>query len=203
MEDHRRSHRFKNDDFSIEIIESSDDRSYIELREEYYISHLNTFENGLNESRGGKGWGHNDPKFTTRGFRFSEESRLKMSNSAKKRAMREGYHIRSAMSKKAWSNLDYAKHQSDSKRGKRLHKPKISDDQIDLIRSQFEAEKNALEIEAQRQSEINVKLGRYPTTPERLFAKKHEGELPVSLFTLIAIVSNKRRTKRLPSLCKS
>jgi hypothetical protein len=203
MEDHRRSDRFENDDFSIEILESSDDRSYIERREEHYISHFNTFENGLNESRGGKGWGHNDPKFTTRGFRFSEESKLKMSSSAKQRAAREGYHTRSAMSKKAWSNLDYAKRQSDIKKGKRLHKPKVSDDQIDLIRSEFEAERNALEIEAQKQSEINIKLGRFPTTAERLFAKKHEGEFPISMFTLIAIISNKRRTKRLPSLCKS
>ena len=68
-------------------------------REEYWINSLDTFNNGLNESPSGKGCGHNSPNFTTLGYKFSDEQRKKMSESAKKRAKREGFDIRSKRSK--------------------------------------------------------------------------------------------------------
>ena len=83
MGDHKRSNRFKNDEFDVTVLEESVDRNYIEQREEYWIEKLDTWKNGLNESSSGKGYGHNSPNFTTLGYKFTDVQREKMSKSAK------------------------------------------------------------------------------------------------------------------------
>lgn len=82
MNSHKYSNRFKNNTFDIDIIEENNSYEYIQNREEYYIKQYSAFDNGLNESINGKG-NHLSKRFTTRGFKFSEESRRKMSNAKK------------------------------------------------------------------------------------------------------------------------
>jgi predicted GIY-YIG superfamily endonuclease len=203
MDEHRRSERFKDSEFDIEILEHSKDRKFIEEREEFHIKRLKTFESGLNESPGGKGWGHNDPKFTTREFKFSEESRRKMSISGKLRAAREGHEKRVENTKKAWANPEYVKRQIEVKKGKRLHKPLISDERVDEMRKHFDSVKNDLEQQAKIRSERNLKLGRFPVTAYKLFGEQYFSQYPeVTQATIVAIVANKRRLCPLPALYK-
>lgn len=85
---HCHSGRFS-DDFTMTVIYSSKDRDHIEDMEEEFIRIYDSYHNGLNLTESGKGWGHKSKKFTTLGFRFSEESKARMSESRKK-AIREG-----------------------------------------------------------------------------------------------------------------
>lgn len=204
MDDHRRSKRFENSNFDVEILERSVDRKFIEEREEFHIKRLKTFETGLNGSRGGKGWGHNGPKFTTKGFKFSEESKQKMSISGKARAIREGQQKRAESAKIAWSNPEYVKRQIESKKGKRLHKPRISDERVSEMRKHFESVKNDLEQQAKTRSECNLKLGRFPVSACKLFGEQYSDLYPeVNQASVVAIVANKIRLCPLPALYKS
>lgn len=51
------------------------------------ITEHDTFHSGLNKTYSGKGNHHNSKKFTTKGFKFTEESKKKMSLSAKRRGI--------------------------------------------------------------------------------------------------------------------
>lgn len=203
--DHKRSKRFKDCGFDYQILEESTDRSYIEKQEEYYINKYDTYQNGLNESPQGKGWGHNSSNFTTLGYVYSEESRKKMSESAKKRAEREGFNLRSKRSKENWKNPNYISKQSEVRKGKRLRPLKISDETVAEIRSLYEQEK--VEIEQQLVS-INKERkeknsGWKPLTVHSEFAKKYCDHYNVSKNFIVGVVLWKTRTKILPSIYKS
>ena len=205
MGDHKRSNRFKGDDFDVQILEESNDRNYIEGREEYWINSLDTFNNGLNESPSGKGCGHNSPNFTTLGYKFSDEQRKKMSESAKKRAKREGFHIRSKRSKENCKNPEYIRKQKESKSGKRLRPPKLTDNQVDEIRDTFAKELDKIKEELIPINEERRKKnsGWKPITPYSTFARKYCEYYNVTAKCIADIVSGKTRTERLPSIYKS
>lgn len=203
MGDHKRSKRFRNDEFTIEILEKSLDRSYIEQRESELIEELDTYNNGLNESPSGKGYGHNSKNFTTLGYIFSEESRKKMSESAKKRGggpeqMRE-------ISLNQWSDPKIRKHHSEIRKGKRLRKPKLSDEIVVEIRLFYESIKDQLEKECRDiNEERNKKNSSWKkTNTAQLFGNKYSEKYSVSNTLLRDIVLWKTRTKVLPSICKS
>lgn len=84
---HRSSERFSMGIKKIEILEEVDDYKKAEKLEEYYIEKYDTYKNGLNQTKNGKG---ENPGLSTLGFRFSQESRKKMSEAAKKRIERDG-----------------------------------------------------------------------------------------------------------------
>ena len=205
MGDHKRSKRFRNDSFDITLLEESDDRSYIESRETYWINHLDTYHNGLNESPSGKGWGHNSPNFTTLGYVYSDEARAKMSAAAKARAAREGFNVRSEASKKGWANggEEYREHQKNVRKGKRLSPPKLTDEEVSNIRLMWSQEKQQLERECEKWNEEAKRKGWKLRTPEGLFYIKHKDDYNVSKPTIVNIVKNKCRTEILPSICKS
>lgn len=197
MGDHKRSKRFRDDEFTIEILEKSTDREYINEREEYWIQKLDTYKNGLNESWSGKGYGHNSSNFTTQGYIFSEESRKKMSESAKKRCdsnkMRE-------ISKSQWDDPEIRKHHSEIRKGKRLRKPKISDEVVAEIRNHYENEKIKCEKEIKEYNETAKKKGWPQKTPSSHFARKYAEHYKCSNVTLKGIIEWKIRTKVLPSI---
>lgn len=203
MGDHKRSLRFRNDEFNIEILEKSLDRSYIEQRESELIEELDTYNNGLNESPSGKGYGHNSENFTTLGYIFSEESRKKMSESAKNRGgcseqMRQ-------LSLNQWSDPKMRKHHSEIRKGKRLSKPKISDELVEEIKLKFKSIYEDLQKECDQ-----INKDRYSKNPSykktnvyQLFAKKYHKEYNVSLPTIKNIVSGKSRNNKLPMMKKN
>lgn len=202
MGDHKRSKRFRNDEFTIEILEKSNDRQYINEREEYWIQKLDSFNNGLNESWSGKGYGHNSSNFTTEGYIYSEKSRKRMSESAKKRCdpekMRE-------ISKKQWNDPKIRKHHSEIRKGKRLRKPKLSDEKVAEIRLFYESIKNQLEKECKVINEERHKKNSSwkKTNTAQLFGNKYSEKYSVSNTLLRDIVLWKTRTQVLPSICKS
>jgi hypothetical protein len=200
---HKRSKRFRDDDFTVKILEKNEDRQYINDREEYWIRKLDTFNNGLNESWSGKGYGHNSPNFTTTGYLFSEESREKIRQSAKKRGLDSEYMRQ--MSINQWKNPEMRKHHSEIRKGKRLSKPKLSDERVAEIRSFYESIKDQLEKECEiinkKRHEKNSSWKK--TNAAQLFAKKYSEKYSVSDTLLRGIVLWKTRTKILPSMCKS
>lgn len=75
---HRLDDRFRDTNFSMEIIFEDENREEVESKETYFIEKYDTFHNGLNRTITGKGSGHSSPFFTTLGKKFSVESREKM-----------------------------------------------------------------------------------------------------------------------------
>lgn len=78
LTEHKNSKRFK--EFGIKeytILEECETYNEAEILEEKYIKKFDSFHNGLNNSINGKG-NHLSKKFTTKGFKFSEESKRKM-----------------------------------------------------------------------------------------------------------------------------
>lgn len=199
---HKRSKRFRGIGFDYEILEESTDRSYIEKQEEYWIQELDTYNNGLNDSPSGKGWGHNSPNFTTLGFVFSDESRKKMSESAKKRAAEEGFEIRSQRSKSNWDNPEYVEKQKDVRKGKRLGPLKISDEQVNNIRDHYKKEYDSLIEHCKKINEERHKKNPSwrKTNPGVEFGKLYQNQYGCSSKQLENIVLWKTRTKVLPSL---
>ena len=86
ISDHLRSERFAVGVKSIEILKECSSYQEAKDLEEFYINEYDTFYNGLNNTIDGKG-NHLSEAFTTLGFKFSEQSRKKMSDSAKARGM--------------------------------------------------------------------------------------------------------------------
>jgi hypothetical protein len=205
MGDHKRSLRFKDDGFDVEVLEESTDRGYIEAREEYWISKLDTYENGLNESWSGKGWGHRSPNFTTLGYVYSEESRKKMSDSAKERARREGSEARAERSRALYRDPEYRAKQVAAKKGKRLRPPKITDEQVFEIRALYESQKEEIEKEVSLLNEERYKKNPSwkPSLPHSYFAKKYATKYNATPKYLSDILLWKTRKEVLPSLYKN
>jgi hypothetical protein len=89
---------------NFEILEGPVPYETAERLEETYIEKFNSYYDGLNRSIDGKG-NHVSKNFTTAGKRFSEESKQKMSISAKARIEKFGPQINdySQETKSAWS----------------------------------------------------------------------------------------------------
>jgi len=120
--DHSRSERFAMGIKKIEILKECDSYDEAEDLEEYYISLYGTFNSGLNLSLNGKG-NHLCSSFTTKGLKFSDESKLKMSLSAKKRIIRDG-------PPKIKVTEELRKKWSDQRKGICWGPKKITDDQF-------------------------------------------------------------------------
>ena len=203
MNSHKIDERFRDDEFDVQVLEESKDRSYIEKMEEEYIKKYDTYDNGLNKSRGGKGYGHNSPKFNTLGYQFTEEQRRNMSEAAKKRAQREGHEKRSEICKKGWLDPKHREHQSNVRKNKRLTPPKISDDQVDEIRKMWEEERPSITESLVEYNEKQKSLGRMELSPEGHFSRKYASQYNVTPVTIKNIITWKSRTKVLPAIYKS
>lgn len=204
MYDHARSSRF-NGEFEITVLNSFDSRKEAEYHEELYINYFKTFENGLNETPSGKGFGHNSPKFTTLGFAYSEKSKQKMSESAKNRAKREGKEKRSLIAKRGWINggSEYRKYMSDIRKGKRLRKPKLTDEQVEEIKRDFENKKPVLQKELDRLLPIYRKKSWREPSLIGLYYKQTKDKWNVSGTLIAGIIKGTHRKCPLPSLCQS
>jgi len=77
MREHRMHKRFKSYSFHYTIVLESKNYDFIQDQEPIFIKLYNSFKCGLNESINGKG-NHLCPRFTTKGFKYSEASKLLM-----------------------------------------------------------------------------------------------------------------------------
>ena len=73
MSAHKKDDVFVGHIFKYEILSIADSHDEILEYETHYVQILNTFENGLNKTKHGKGFGHSSSKFTTLGKEFTEE----------------------------------------------------------------------------------------------------------------------------------
>lgn len=88
VENRLRSHKSKRDVKSFDIIYQSKDKEHILDMEETFISEYDSYNNGLNKTKNGKGiFG---VRYDTSGFKFSKESKQLMSRKAKERIKRLG-----------------------------------------------------------------------------------------------------------------
>lgn len=196
---HKRSERFAGIGFSTEILDESSDRTYIEKREEYWIEKYDSFHNGLNCTKEGKGYS-NSALFTTNGFKFSEESKAKMSKAAKSEKRSE--HMRKICSE-MWADPEKRKHHSEVRKGKRLRRPKLTDLKVEEIRKHFNTIKDLLQPEVNKINEERHKKNSSwkKTNCEILFAQKFYQQYGVTSTCIALIVKNKTRTESLPSIC--
>lgn len=173
---HRSSVRFRGHPFECVILAESDSPDLFQQEKEYIQRHRTLYPDGLNVSVDGKG-NHNAPSFSTRGFRFSEESRKRMSESSKKRIRTTGWK-HSEVTKKQWSQ---------ERIGKCWKRPVLSREQWeDLCRVW------------QERPDLALTSNGKPISYERAFAKQYAvvfGLTPNGLFNLIA---NRLKTFRFP-----
>ena len=173
---HKTTDRFKNHQFYLEIIEYSTSKEYIDMKEEYYIKQLDTYNSGLNESINGKG-NHFSDKFTTLGFKYSKKSRQKMSKSAKNRVAKLG-----AQFKGKKHSSQTKKNFSDIRKGK-IVQYKISKKIYEKIRKEFEATK-------QNYASFISKNGKI-LTEQRQFAKNVCKKYNISVNMIVNILNHK------------
>ena len=86
MREHRKSVRFANSAFIYEILIETSSEQDLYILEKEYIEKFDTYNNGLNLTPTGAGL-NDGVKFTTLGFKFSKESREKMSKAKKGKEM--------------------------------------------------------------------------------------------------------------------
>lgn len=173
---HKTTERFKNRNFTFEILEESTSKSYIDMKEEYYIKHFDTFNSGLNESINGKG-NHLCDNFTTLGFQYSKESREKMSKSAKARVERLGVPFKgkkhSEQTRKNWSKV----------RKGRLFQYKLSEEVYKQLRKEFESTKDKYTAYVAQNGKI--------LTSQRQFAKDVSQKYKISVNMIVNILERK------------
>lgn len=121
--DHSRSQRFSLGIKNIEILKECDTYEEAEDLEEYYVSLYDTFNSGLNLSINGKG-NHLCSSFTTKGFKYSDESRKKMSEKAKARGISDNC-------LKACRSKESRRKQSAKRKGICWSPQKLTQEQID------------------------------------------------------------------------
>lgn len=86
INEHSKSSRFSLGVSKFEVLDECSTYKEAELKEEYYIEKYNTHKHGLNLTSDGKGL-NGKCDFNTLGFKFSSDSRAKMSVSAKARGV--------------------------------------------------------------------------------------------------------------------
>lgn len=99
---HRRSLRFTQLKISTVEVLFDGDYEECEALEESFIAEYDTFKNGLNLTSKGKGKSQSQ-KFNTRGYKFSQRSRTKMSESRKRRTDRVRGYKHSVHTRQNWS----------------------------------------------------------------------------------------------------
>lgn len=172
---HKNSKRFKNYDFKFEILEESNSREYIMMKEEYYIEKLDSYKNGLNESIDGKG-NHLSENFTTFNYEYSKESKLKMSKSAKNRVNKFGAPFKGKLHSEETKNK-----LSKIRKGK-IHSTKASNQVYKDLRNEFKnSEKNIIEYKSKNGKKL---------TKERIFAKRVYEKYNLSENHIVNILKN-------------
>lgn len=169
MNGHRASKRFKNYDWKVELLYMT--RCYetcLDVEEEL-ITRWDTFNDGLNNSRNGRG-AHGSKKFTTLGLKMKEETRAKISQKAlgNKRCVGR---IISEDTRKKWS---------EQRKGKRAH-TKLSENDVASI---LELYKSHPELEGVGKVSGNGRTRSYETVFSETVCTKY-GVTKQAIFAII------------------
>lgn len=199
MSQHKGHDRFKDDSFTFEILHVSSCRDEIEKLEEYYISKYDSYENGLNATPHGKGHS-NTSNFTTLGHKFSDTSKNKMSIAARNNceANPERLEKLKAGAERMWADPEMRKHHSEVRKGKRLRDPKISDEDVELIRDDWETNQDFWNAEFIILKEEGAKYRK----PFSVFVDHYSNKHNVSTVLIRNIIKRTMRKEALPSIKK-
>lgn len=172
MYNHKKSNRFSMGIQHIETLAECDTYEEAERLEEHFIEKYNTYKGGLNTTQDGKGL-NKDVKFNTLGFVFSDETRKKMSESAKKRGW-HGVKKHSEETKKYYSLI---------RRGKPNFKSqKITDEEIDLIVDSYNKNSIVFDLDFIKK---HVKASqREATNLDNIYQMSGKGGSPITPVTL-------------------
>lgn len=173
---HKGSERFRGHTFTLEVLEESTSKEYIDMKEVHYINMFDTINKGLNKSIDGKG-NHLAPNFTTFGYKYSAKSRKKMSQSAKKRIQMLGVPF------KGKKHSEETINRLSKKRKGRIFNHKLSQEQYDKIRKDFDLNKHRYSVTISK----NGKL----LTEERQYAQEVCKEYGVSCKMIQNILQKK------------
>lgn len=102
MSAHRKSTRFRDSSFVMEILLTDVTPDVFLREEEMIVLHQTFYPHGLNLTISGKGYFHDSIKWSTRGYKFSEVSRQRMRDAWKRRTQHRGWH-HTAERKQQWS----------------------------------------------------------------------------------------------------
>lgn len=102
LKQHQKSKRFADGISFQTILEHCESYAAAEERETFFVEQYDSYENGLNRTKDGKGL-NPGVNFSTYRFVYSEESRKKMSESAKARGPNRLGHTPSKETREAWS----------------------------------------------------------------------------------------------------
>lgn len=132
MNSHKVSKAFKNYEFSYKILYETNNISECYEKEELSIKEYDTYNNGLNGSINGRGW-NNSTKFTTLGYKFTEKSKKKMSDTRK--GLFASGAIVSWNKGVSWSD-EVKDNFSKVRKGKRYHN-KLTKEQVAEIKTNY------------------------------------------------------------------
>lgn len=177
MYEHSRSARFRKFPWEYKIVFQTQTIDKCLAEEERLITALDTYHNGLNESENGRGKNH-CTSFTTLGYKFSEVSRQKMSNT-RLLLFKEG-HIkpyRHTFTEKQ------RKQASDSRIGKQ-HSTKLTEKQVIEILELFDS-KPPLEQAGKKQGNGRI------TSYEWAFSVEYGSQYKVTPACMLKIIKGK------------
>jgi predicted GIY-YIG superfamily endonuclease len=177
MDAHKIDKRFVNHNFTYKIAFETDNINESYEMEEYFIKIYDTFYNGLNKSLNGRGW-NKSKKFTTLGYKFSAESRKKMSLSRKK-GIKEGRIIVSRP-----HTEETKKRLSKIRKGKQWGPTKLSLEQVMEIRSLYNKNDNIPGVGVTQRNGVKMSY-------IQAFCKKYSPVYNVSVQTIKSIVLGK------------
>jgi len=175
---HQKSKRFMGFDFDIQILVESKDISVHDREKEFIETYKTLTPNGLNLSIDGKG-NHLSKNFSTTGYKFSEESRRKMSIASKKRIRPTGWKHSDGI-KARWKTI---------RKNKCYKKPKLSKEQWDLLLELWESQPELILKTSQNRN----------ITYERAFAKTYAQQFNLTANGLWSIVSGKHLVFKFPA----
>lgn len=170
MYDHKRSKRFINYEFKVEILYKTLCHDNVLEKEKQFIESFDSYHNGLNESIDGSG-NHLALNFTTLGVKFSEETKQKISQKAKGNRRALGL-VHSEETKKIWSE----------KRKGKVWSKKFSVTQIRTLMTDFKV----FPV-----SEISTSKNGRPLSHLRNFCNKNAKKYNMSNKTMENILSGK------------
>jgi len=179
---HAKSERFK--EYSMikyEILEQCDTHEEALQYEKKYIEQYDTFHNGLNKTKDGSG-NHSSPNFTTEGYKFTEKSKRKMSDGAKRRnQIKHAQFWHNNLSQEEKVNF-YKMHSLKTK-----GKPKSTIIKTEVVSDILISYKNKIELSGVGRKQRNGRFMSY----ERAFSLHFSNKYKISPRTVINIIENR------------
>lgn len=174
---HKYSTRFRNHSFTYEIVAAWKTSEVFEY-EEYFIQKYDSFLNGLNRSKDGKG-NHLSAAFSTLGWKMSEETKRKIGEKSKRARKAKGHKFSAEVKARL----------SEKRKGKFFGKRKFALQFIDQIYEHYQRRPH---IQKAGKVQPNGRLLSY----ERAFANQYASVYGMTSTYLYMIITNQDKSTK-------